>query len=228
MEKKSNEPLTLNVDTTDALANMEKLRISIEATSAALERLNALLPVPGSATTTVNNVAASPYDTIRAVLADARTGLVSREQAIRTLRIVAGLSFEDATGLLEQAPPKYTPPPEMKSGARAALDAAAVQEYQGATTLWNAHRAALGGVSSVPGAPLPDWSDCNVLAQHAHLMMFRAARDFLMAHGYVQPDQTTPHTPRPGPDFDWDDFAKQWVQRGEKTGPAITTNTAGA
>jgi hypothetical protein len=54
------------------------------------------------------------------------------------------------------------------------------EDLDAAKFLWGRHRAALGGFSSVTGAPLPDWEGMasNPMAQNAHLVMAIEARGY--------------------------------------------------
>jgi len=67
---------------------------------------------------------------------------------------------------------------EARAEAVAELAAASAEDLAAARLLWETHREALGGFSSVTGAPLPDWDGMasNPMAQNAHLQMAKAAR----------------------------------------------------
>lgn len=65
-------------------------------------------------------------------------------------------------------------------------------DLSAARFLWERHRAALGGFSSVSGAPLPTWEEMasNPLAQNAHLVMAVEARGYFGMEG--QPKKAGP------------------------------------
>jgi hypothetical protein len=55
------------------------------------------------------------------------------------------------------------------------LKEATAEELNGARKLWERHKAFLRGMSSVSGAPQPEWEGLKPVQQAAHLEMFRAA-----------------------------------------------------
>lgn len=89
---------------------------------------------------------------------------------------------------------------DVKQAAQQAIDAATPEDLAGAKELWDTHKRALGGVSSVTGAALPEWDECNIVAKAAHLAMFRRA------------NRVT-----------WDAFARRWVEKGA-SGAAVSWN----